>query len=227
MKGRMQMFKEHGFTIWGTYCKCGNECSILQNKHHPWDNTSFAIKLKCKSCNTEIIIDKNSAEIFYNNKIYSYFNGIYGKIIDLGCGGGFLSRYLLNQSNIEKVYGLDVDRECRKDLSDIIRQNKNFKFINYDIRDINSIFSVNSIDFMVSRDVFMFIEDTDQYFDNISQIVKKGIRQMGWYIKDNNRMKNKLTPQQIAAEYTKRGWNVDLKYLDWYKSGYFIKAYKL
>lgn len=40
-------------------------------------------------------------------------------------------------------------------------------------------------------------------------------------------MKNKLTPHQIANEYSKRGWNVELKYLDWYKYGYFINAYKL
>ena len=39
-------------------------------------------------------------------------------------------------------------------------------------------------------------------------------------------MKNKLTPQQIKNEYTKRGWIVESEYLDWYKSGYFINAYK-
>lgn len=83
------MFKEHNFTVWGTYCKCGNECSILQNEHHPWIDTSFAVKLKCNSCGSEVIVDRKGAEEFYNNKIYSYYNGLHGKIIDLGCGGGF------------------------------------------------------------------------------------------------------------------------------------------
>ncbi|MEG1142228.1 MAG: hypothetical protein RSE41_07270 [Clostridia bacterium] len=91
------MFREHNFVIWGTYCKCGNDCSILQNKHHPWDDTQFSIKLKCNVCNSDVVVDKNSAKIFYNNKIYSYFRNLYGEIVDLGCGGGFLSRYLICQ----------------------------------------------------------------------------------------------------------------------------------
>lgn len=221
------MFKKNEFVIWGSYCKCGSECSILQNEHHPWIDTAFTIKLKCNSCGNEIIIDKKSAEVFYSNKIFSYYNGLYGKIIDLGCGSGFLSRYLLNQKEIDKIYGLDSDMNCIDELTDIINEQKRFEFINSDIKNIRSKFSSNSIDFLVSRDVFMFIEDTDRYFNDITEIVNKGLRQMGWYLEDNNRMKNKLEPQQIADEYTKRGWTVELEYLDWYKCGYFINAYRL
>lgn len=221
-------FKEHNFTIWGTYCnKCKTQCSILQNEHHPWENTRFTVKLRCKSCNSEVVIDKDRAEEFYNNKIYSYFNGVYGKAIDLGCGGGFLSRYLLSQSSIERVYGLDMDKGCSKELADIIDKQRKFKFINCDIHNIGSVFKPNSIDFLVSRDVFMFIQDTNQYFDDVTKIVNKVIMQMGWYVENNNRMKNKLLPEQIAEEYIKRGWIVKLEFLDWYKSGYFIYAYKI
>lgn len=74
--------------------------------------------------------------------------------------------------------------------------------------------------------MFMFIEDTNQYFDDVTNIVNKGIRQIGWYMRDSERMKNKLEPQQIAYEYIKRGWKAELEYLNWYKSGYFINAYK-
>ncbi|MCD2346328.1 methyltransferase domain-containing protein [Clostridium guangxiense] len=217
------MFKEHDFTIWGTYCKCGNECSILENEHHPWLDTGFTIKLKCGFCGNEVIIDRKCAEEFYNNKIYSYYNDLYGKIVDLGCGGAFLSRYLLKQDKVDKIYGLDCDEDCINELTDIKSQKK-FEFIQSNISNISSIFSSNSIDFLVSRDVFMFVEDTDRYFDDITRIVTKGIRQMGWYIKDNSRMRNKLEPKQITDEYIKRGWKVELKYLDWYKCGYFIRA---
>lgn len=221
------MFKEHNFTIWGMYCKCGNECSILQNKYHPWIDTEFTVKIKCSSCGNEIIIDRKAAEAFYNNKIYSYYNGLYGRVVDLGCGEGFLSRYLLYQEKVNKIYGLDNDENCINELEDIIKEQKKFEFINSDISGISSRFSRGSIDFLVSRDVFMFIEDTERYFKDITGIVNKGIRQMGWYQKDNSRMKNKLVPEQIADEYIKRGWKVELEYLDWYKSGYFINAYKL
>jgi len=207
------MFKEHGFTVWGTYCKCGNECSILQNRYHPWVDTEFTTKLKCSSCGNEVTIDRKCAEEFYNNKIYSYYNGLYGKVIDLGCGGGFLSRYLLNQAKVDKIYGLDCDVDCINELEDIKEQTK-FQFIQSDIRNIGSKISSNSIDFLVSRDVFMFVEDTDRYFDDITRLVTKGIRQMAWYMKDNSRMKNKLEPKQIADEYIKRGWKVEIEYLD-------------
>lgn len=220
------MFTENKFIIWGTYCKCGNECSILQNEHHPWIDNTFAVKLKCNCCGREIIIDNKSAEEFYNNKIYSYYNGLYGNIIDLGCGGGFLSRYILNENKVDKVYGLDNDSDCISELADIIKDQNKFQFVNTDISNIRSSFNSDSIDFLVSRDVFMFIEDTERYFNDVSEIVNKGIRQMGWYMKDNSRMKNKLTPQQIAEEYSKKGWKVEIEYLDWYKCGYFINAYK-
>ncbi len=91
------MFKEHRFVIWGTRCQCGCECGILQNQHHPWINTEFIVKLICPACGREVSIDKNSAETFYNKKIYSYFNDLYGTVVDFGCGDSFLSRYLIRQ----------------------------------------------------------------------------------------------------------------------------------
>lgn len=221
------MFKEHNYVIWGTYCdKCKSECSILQNKYHPWIDTEFAIKLKCSSCGNEVIIDRKRAETFYNNKIYSYYNELYGKVIDLGCGDGFLSRHLLKQNKIDKVYALDIDINCINELQNLINNENKFKYFHSDIRDISNIFRADSVDFLISRDVFMFAPDPNKYFDDVTRIVSKGIRQMGWYIKDNFRMKNKLTPKQICEEYTKRGWKVELEYLDWYKSGYFINANK-
>ncbi len=72
----------------------------------------------------------------------------------------------------------------------------------------------------------MFIEDTKKYFDDITYIVSKGIRQIGWYVSNNMRMKNNLKPNQIVEELEKRNWDVKLEALDWYKSGYFIKADK-
>lgn len=218
------MFKEHQFTVWGTYCKCGNECSILQNKHHPWDDTDFTVKLNCSACKNEVVVDKKKAEEFYNNKIYSYFNDVYGTIIDLGCGSGFLSRYLLQCHKVHKIYGVDIDSSCKSDLCDITGLESKFEFICSDINNMDITFKHKKIDFLVSRDVFMYIEDTKKYFDNVSDIVHKGIKQMGWYMRDNKNKRNDLLPEQIAMEYEDRGWKVELQYLNWYKSGYFINA---
>lgn len=67
------MFKEHKNIIWGVCCDCGKECSILQNEHHPWDETEFKVILKCSSCNKDVIIDREKAAKFYNDKINSYY----------------------------------------------------------------------------------------------------------------------------------------------------------
>ncbi len=221
------MFKEHNFVIWGDICTCGKECYILQDKFHPWGETDFTIVAECTGCKRKIYIDRSKAEKFYNNKIFSYFNNIEGKVIDLGCGGGFLSNFLLLEEKVSKIYAIDNDISC-KEVIEALDNNKNkINFVDMDIKDLGEQFKNKQIDYIISRDVFMFIEDTQKYFDDITNIVCKGIRQMGWHVSNSERMKNNLLPEQIVAELEKRNWKVTLEILDWYKCGYFIKADKI
>lgn len=220
------LFKEHNYVIWGDFCTCGSDCFILQNKFHPWIDTDFKIQIKCPACGKNIEINKDRAAKFYNRKILSHFNNVDGNIIDLGCGGGFLSSFLVKMDNVNKIYAIDCDEDCREDIEKICDNPNKIIFSKMDIFDLDKYFKDKSIDYIVSRDVFMFIEDTDKYFDDITRIVNKGIRQMGWYISSNERMKNNLLPDEIADELLKRNWSVKIEYLDWYKSGYFIEANK-
>lgn len=218
------MFKEHDYIIWGDYCACGRECFILQDKFHPWGNKDFTILVECPECRKKIYIDRCKAERFYSKKILSYFKNLEGEIMDLGCGEGFLSEFLLHEEKVGKIYSIDNDISCKEDIEKLNIMNDKITFINMDIKNLGEQFKAGQIDYIVSRDVFMFIEDTKKYFDDITNIVSKGIRQMGWYVANNKRMKNNLLPEQIADELKKRNWKVDLEALDWYKSGYFIKA---
>ncbi|MET1247727.1 class I SAM-dependent methyltransferase [Sporolactobacillus sp. STCC-11] len=168
-------------------------------------------------------MDQKAAEDYYNQRIYSYFQTIHGTVLDLGCGGGFLSRFMLANNPVTKVYGLDRGEECANELADLTKNGK-FQFIQADVSHLNNLFAERSLDFLVSRDVFMFISNTDRYFNDVTKLVNCGIRQMGWFMKDSRRMKNHLRPEQIAHEYRQRGWTVHLESLDWYKSGYFIRA---
>lgn len=220
------MFKEHNYIIWGDKCVCGEECFILQNVFHPWDDVDFTTVIECSACKRKIYIDKSKAGKFYNEKILSYFKDTNGKVIDLGCGGGFLSKFLLKQDTINKIYSIDMDISCKEDIEKINNIEHKITFINMDIKNLGKQFRNEQIDYIVSRDVFMFIEDTQKYFDDITYIVSKGIRQMGWYVSNDKRMKNNLMPNQIVEELEKRNWDVKLEALDWYKSGYFIKADK-
>lgn len=220
------MFKEHNYAIWGDYCECGQECFILQNKFHPWIEAEFKIKIQCNSCGKELEIDGEKASEFYSKKILSYFDNVEGICMDMGCGGGFLSSFLMKNEKVSKIYAIDNDSEYSDEIKSLDNGSGKISFINMDIRDLDKQFKDADIDYLVSRDVFMFIEDTEKFLDDATRIVSKGIRHMGWYVSGSERMKNNLHPEQIAQELERRGWKVKLEPLNWYKYGYFIEANK-
>ncbi|WDV47968.1 class I SAM-dependent methyltransferase [Clostridiaceae bacterium M8S5] len=218
------MINQHNNIIWGKKCTCGQECFILQNKYHPWDeDVDMEITIVCNKCNNKVTIDRESASLYYDNKIYSYFKDIKGHVLDIGCGGGFLSRFILNNLMPCKVYGLDVDEGCIEELNDLAREDR-FNFNKSNIKNIKTDYKDVHIDYIVCRDVLMFIENIDNFIDDISNTTAQGLRFMGWYIPTNKRIKNNVSPDEIALKLKERGWSVNVEYLDWYKSGYFINC---
>ncbi|MCO7126872.1 hypothetical protein NIE88_13955 [Sporolactobacillus shoreicorticis] len=121
------------------------------------------------------------------------------------------------------MVGLDQDKECPDELAKLL-MNHNFTFIHATIDQLRELFPAQSIDYLMSCDVFMFIEDVNRYFDDVGWLVKSRIRQIGWYMKNNPRMRNSLEPDQILEAYPKRGWHTRLIDLDWHKNGYMIQA---
>lgn len=220
------MFKEHNHIIWGTQCPCGRENFILQDKYHPWDKTDYKAVLTCPACDKSLVVDQALACNFYNQKILNHFEDVKGRILDLGCGGGFLSHHLIQKDEVSNIYATDVDKTCEDAIKKIVYKDKAAKFIACDLKDLPNHFEEDSIDYLVSRDVFMFVEDPDQFFDDMTSIVKKGMRQMAWFVKNNDRMKNQIIPEDIESKLRAKGWQVELTPLAWYKSGYFIKADK-
>ncbi len=218
------MFKEHGYVIWGTKCSCGRENFILQNKFHPWVESDFILKIKCSNCKNVLEIDRQIATQYYNQKIFCFFDDVEGVILDIGCGGGFLTQHLIDKKDVNQVLAVDIDNDCKEEIDKLKDKGKNVEFKLCDLSDISELFEGKSVDYVVNRDVFMFVENTKKYFDDISRIARRGIRQMGWFVSGNERMKNNLTPSEIVKELEKRDWNVELFALDWYKCGYFIKA---
>lgn len=220
------MFKEHDFIIWGTSCECGNNVSILQNKHHPWLDKDFKIKLKCENCKKKISIDYQKAAKYYNDKVLSFFSDVKGTVIDLGCGNGFLTSYLNKIPQINKIFAIDIDKNVQNSIQNIDKNKQKIEFLKISADELKNYFKSNEVDFLVSRDVFMFIEKPNEFLNQVTNILRKGIRQMGWFIKENKRMKNIMNPDSIRKTLLEKNWLVEQYNLDWYKSGYFIKADK-
>lgn len=218
------MFRDHSNCIWGTRCRCGSDVYILQNKHHPWEATEFIARIPCQSCRELVDVDVKKAADYYNEKILSCFSDVRGTVLDLGCGGGFITQHLLTLPQVTRVIALDSDPGCRENLANI--QDSRLEFVLADAADLGKLFAPGSIDYAVSRDVFMFIENPEVMFADLRRVTRSGIRQMGWYKPATGCMKNTLTPEDVRAALCRDGWLVDLDYLDWYKSGYFIRAEK-
>lgn len=218
------MFQEHEFTVWGAECECGREVAVLQNKAHPWLESELVIKAKCPGCGQSISIDQARASEFYSKKILSYYSDISGAVLDLGCGEGFLSAYLAAREQVDAVWAIDCDPDCEKTVGQIADPKGKIRFQAIDAREIGERFGPGSVDYLVHRDVFMFVADASRYFDDVTRIVKRGIRHMGWFMTGNARMQNQMHPDEIVGELRRRGWNAEIEYLDWYKCGYYIRA---
>lgn len=220
------MFQEHPFVVWGAQCRCGGEVSILQNSFHPWSSTDFIVKAWCPVCGRAVEIDQSRASEFYSRKILSYFTDVSGEVLDLGCGGGFLTEFVAGKDDVSRVCAIDSDPACEGSIGAINDPERKIRFERMDAGKIGRRFASDSVDYLVHRDVFMFIDDPGLYFDDVTRIVRRGIRHMAWYVKGNARMKNAVAPDEIVAELQRRGWEAGIEYLDWYKCGYFVRAQK-
>lgn len=216
-------FQEHRNIIWGKKCEnCGHDVYLLQQDYHPWGDKEFAPLVTCPKCQQKQIINKEQAAIYYSRKIYSFFDIPDGVVLDLGCGGGFLSSKLIQNSKITKIFAVDYDQNVQKSIESI--KSPKIKFINQDADHLENNKLISNVDYLVHRDLFMFISNTENYFNYVRKSVSKSVYHMGWFIRGSERMKNQLLPEEIKEKYLEKGFEVSIKYPDWYSCGYFIRA---
>ncbi|MGI5853416.1 MAG: class I SAM-dependent methyltransferase [Bacillota bacterium] len=229
------MFLEHDFVVWGTLCDCGRDVAVLQNKVFPWSESDFQIKMICPACGKMVVVDQGRASDYYSRKILAMYDDVRGTVLDLGCGGGFLTEYVAAKKEVTRVLAIDPDPGCAEAINQIPDPEGKIDFRVADASVLGDLAGAGmagveagtpSIDYLIHRDVFMFIDDPEKYFDDVTKIVRRGIRHVGWFMSGNARMKNTLEPQQILSELEKRGWRAQLHILDWYKCGYYISADK-
>ena len=201
--------------IWGTICECKNEVYDFYDEH-PWMEDSSIIKtLRCNKCNKEHLLDYIKASEFYNNKIFDCFKYVSGKVLEIGCGGGLVTGYISSLDSVSYLATLDVDKESISDISN--------KHYNVNLNDFDeSVFDLK-FDYVICRDVLMYLDDLDYTFSKLSKISNKVIL-LNWYDINHKNCLNKTSPEDILKTLSKYYDNLVIEYPYFYKNGYLIKT---
>lgn len=201
--------------IWGAICECGNEVYDFYDDH-PWMENADSIKLiKCNKCNKVIKINYIIASEFYNNKIFDCFKNVYGKVLEIGSGGELITNYVKSLEKVSYIATLDVDEASISTCS-----NKHY------IIDLNNFDEGNlddDYDFIICRDVLMYLDDIEYTFYKLSRISKK-IVLLNWHDVNHKNCFNKTTPENILKILSKYYDDLIIEYPSFYKHGYLIKS---
>ena len=94
------------------------------------------------------------------------------KILDVGCGTGFFSRFLLGDSKEIQITGIDADKTfIDYAITESKKQNKDIAFVYGDA--LNLPFEDNSFDVVVSHTFFTSINDPQKALEEMQRVCKK------------------------------------------------------
>jgi len=204
--------------IWGKVCDCGNEVFDYFDENFyvmPKDYEKIMICPKCKTTNK---ISTNDAENFYKSKIFECFEGVYGNVLELGCGDGILTKYLATLQKVERITSVDLCNTLKL-------KSEKVKFKQLDLNQIEKFTPNISYDFVVCKDILMYLDDIEKLFFYLSKY-SVNLLLLNWFNFEHKNCINKATPTKIVNIIKKYYKVVDLEYPHFYKWGYLIKAEK-
>ena len=201
--------------VWGTICECSNEVYTFKDEH-PWNGDEEIIEtLTCDKCGKVHDINCFKASEFLENKIYECFKNASGNVLEIGCGGGLVTNCLKNNDKVKYLVTLDCDDESVSEISD--------KHIKMDLNHLDmSKFGIE-FDYVVCRDVLMYLNDIEYTLKELSKISKKVIL-LNWYNVNHKNCINKTEPVKILEIASKYYDNLELVYPWFYKNGYIIRT---
>jgi SAM-dependent methyltransferase len=209
----MVLQRNKNINIWGTVCDCDNDVYTFANEH-PWMDVDVFYDVKCDKCNKLHKINKDMAATFYENKIYGLFKEVKGSVLELGSGGGFITKYLSTKSDVDNILAIDIDDESNEYATEYIHGDLN-KFKDFNI--------TKRFDYVVCRDVFMYLDDLDELFHEISKISSK-LLFLNWYNPYHKNCHNKTNPVEIFELLKKYYKDIEIVYPPFYKWGYLIRS---
>lgn len=198
--------------IWGKKCACGNDVYDFFDEH-VWSESNIGKEVVCSSCKQKVFIKIEEAREYYNDLIYSCFKEVKGNVLDIGCGGGLLTKYLLSKDEVDNV--LAIDKDDKTDVKDI--------FMKIDLNDFDEDIFKMSFDYIVCKDVLMYLNDIDYTFRKLSKISDKVIL-LNWHNINHKNCLNKTSPEDILTILNKYYNNLEISYPFFYKWGYLIKS---
>lgn len=107
------------------------------------------------------------------NEINSFINSVIpnGKVLDLGCGSGYISKYMADK-NLSPI-GIDFSEK----MIEIAKQKyPNIPFFNMDIANVDKTFEENTFDGLLAIYILYFIpkEQMDNVLEGLSKVLKDG-----------------------------------------------------
>ena len=201
--------------IWGCICECGEEVFDYFDDH-PWSNDKSILKtIKCNKCGRLCKIDCKIAGQFYNDKIFQCFKEVSGSVLEIGCGGGLISEYVASLETVTSLVTVDIDQDS---MSIIANKHYQMDLNNFDEDNFREKF-----DYVICRDVLMYLDDIEYTFSKLSKISNKVIL-LNWYDKNHKNCLNKTPPLKILDILNKYYKNLVIEYPYFYKNGYLIKS---
>lgn len=206
--------------IWGKRCSCGNIVYGFYEEHL-FVEENINKEIVCLKCNKNNNIKKEEAREFYNKLIFECFKEVKGKVLEIGCGGGFLTTYLTNKKDVTSV--LAVDNDMSNNEIKYINSLDNCKYKNIDLNNFCEEIFDEHFDYVVCKDVLMYLKDIDYTFNILSKISSK-IVLLNWHSINHKNCLNKTGPNDVYEIINKYYNDIEITYPSFYKWGYLVKT---
>ncbi len=208
--------------IVGYECECGEEVSFLSELHPYGWSDDFTLELTCPKCKQSHIISKSEAINFNAHKVHQLFDSIYGNVLEIGCEYGLLTNYISKNDKVKSITCIDIE-----DYSDSrLLKNSKIKFVQQDLENLKLTSLKKDYDFLVCKDVLMYIMDIEKLVEKLSKVCKN-VLMINWFNAEKHNCKNKnASPLKVKKIFAKYYKNVSLSYPHVYNDCYLIKASK-